>query len=41
LPQDIHEDELVQLFQQAVKVSPTGISLRSNSVKGPFHAFAT
>lgn len=41
LPQDIHEDELVQLFQQAVKISPIGISLRSNSVKGPFHAFAT
>ncbi|KNG44967.1 hypothetical protein TW65_08208 [Stemphylium lycopersici] len=41
LPQDIHEDELVLLFQQAVKISPTGISLRSNSLKGPFHAFAT
>jgi hypothetical protein len=41
LPQDVSESELLQLFEQTVKVTPTAVSLRSNTGRSPFHAFIT
>ncbi|KAL6153382.1 hypothetical protein ACJBU6_08533 [Exserohilum turcicum] len=41
LPHDVLESELLQMFEQMVKITSVSISLRSNATKGPFHAFAT
>lgn len=41
LPPDVRESELMQLFDKTVGITPLAISVRSNTVKGHVHAFAT
>ncbi|USP81160.1 hypothetical protein yc1106_08434 [Curvularia clavata] len=40
LPPDVRENELKQLFDKTVGITPLSISVKSNTVKGHVHAFA-